>query len=90
MKNSRIYKESEDYEIPPFDFDNSMPNKFAKLYTEDNLTIILKSNDLKTIVLDTDIADYFPDSRSVNFALRSILKAIPTKNKNKLLNKTAA
>jgi uncharacterized DUF497 family protein len=59
MKNTKTYKETEDFEIPPFDFENSKPNKYKKLYTEDNQTIILKSNDVKTIVLDSDIADYF-------------------------------
>jgi hypothetical protein len=85
MKNTKNYKESEDFEIPPFNFDNSLPNKYAKQYDEDNLSIIIKSNALKTIVLDADIADYFPDSKSVNFALRSIIKAIPVKRQKAII-----
>jgi hypothetical protein len=84
MKNTKTIKESEDFEIPPFDFGNSLPNKYEKLYSEDNQTIILKSNEVKTIVLDSDVADYFPDSKSVNFALRSIIKAIPVKKREKI------
>ena len=40
MKNTKNFKENEDFEIPTFDFENSIPNKYAKLYTEDNKTII--------------------------------------------------
>ena len=72
-------------EIPKFDFENSVPNKFAELYSEDNQTIIIKSNNIKTIVLDSDIADYFPDSKSENFALRSIIKAIPQRKQKKMI-----
>jgi hypothetical protein len=85
MKNSKTYNESEDFEIPLFNFENSLPNKYAKQYDEDDISIILKSNSVKTVVLDSDIADYFPDSKSVNFALRSIIKAIPAISQKAIL-----
>jgi hypothetical protein len=50
MKNIKTNIDSEDFEIPPFDFENSVPNKYASKYSEDNKTIIIKSDNLKTIV----------------------------------------
>ena len=48
MKNTKSNTLDDDFDIPPFDFENSLPNKFAKLYTEDNNTIILtKGSQLK-------------------------------------------
>ncbi|MCX6153724.1 MAG: hypothetical protein NT007_06160 [Candidatus Kapabacteria bacterium] len=85
MKNTKIDPVAEDFDIGPFDFENSLPNKYAQLYSEDNKTIIIKSDQVKTIVLDSDIASYFPDSKSVNFALRSIIKAIPKKSNSRKL-----
>jgi hypothetical protein len=35
-----------------------------------------------TVILDPDVKDYFPDSESVNAALRSLIKLIPTNRKN--------
>ena len=83
MKKITTKKDTEDLEIPSFDFENSLPNKYAKSYSENNQTNILNANKITTIVLDSDLADYFPDSKSVNFALRSILKAIPVLKQNK-------
>lgn len=32
------------------------------------------------VILEPDVREYFPDSESVNTALRSLIKLIPTKN----------
>ncbi|MBM2816144.1 MAG: hypothetical protein HW421_2906 [Ignavibacteria bacterium] len=75
---------SGDFEIPPFNFEDSIPNKYASHYSEDNQTIIIKSDNVKTIVLEPDVAGYFPDSQSVNFALRALIKAKPLKKYKKI------
>ena len=79
MKNLTIKNNINDVEIPPFDFENSTSNKFASLYTEDNTTIIYKSDKIKTVVLDVDIAKVFKTSSDVNNAFRAVLSAIPKK-----------
>jgi hypothetical protein len=75
MKN--IKNDNSELEIKSFDFENSKPNRYYQNYDENNQTIIIKSDSVRTIALDLDIADYFPDSQSVNFALRSLINAIP-------------
>ncbi len=35
-----------------------------------------------TVVLEPDVREYFPDSESVNAALRSLIKLIPKKRKS--------
>ena len=53
-------------EIPPFDFERSMPNTFAEQYDEHVETIIHTSEQETLVVLEPDVAAYFPDSESVN------------------------
>ena len=74
MNNIQTNNINSDFDIPPFDFENSKPNKYAKLYSEDNKTIVYKSDSIMTVVLDSDIAEYFHDSKSVNTALRMLIK----------------
>jgi hypothetical protein len=33
------------------------------------------------VLLDADVADVFPDSESVNHALRKLIEAVPARNK---------
>ncbi len=74
--NIRNHKVSfEEAKIPPFDFENSEPNKFAQYYDEKAETVILKSEDKKSVILDPDVAEYFSDSESVNTALRALITA---------------
>ena len=40
-----------------------------------------------TVVLDPDVKAYFPDSESINQALRSLIKLIPERNKKKVAEK---
>lgn len=52
------------------------------IYKPDGTTVF---KDLKpregTVVLEPDVQEYFPDSESVNAALRSLISLIPTKNR---------
>ncbi|MDM8526162.1 hypothetical protein QUF80_22530 [Desulfococcaceae bacterium HSG8] len=74
MKNS--VSDSEPVGIPPFDFENSEPNKFAERYDEHAETVIYKSENARGVILDQDVAEYFPDSESVNIALRALISVI--------------
>lgn len=65
-------------EIPPFDFDHSEPNPFAARYQEGIATKILTPDEKAMITLEPDVAEYFPDSDSVNAALRTLIAALST------------
>lgn len=51
-----------------YDFSNAQPNPYADRYAEGT----------NLVVIDPDLADYFPDSASVNQALRALLSAFPS------------
>ncbi len=56
----------DDYEMEAeYDFSNSVPNPYAARFREGTTQI----------VLDADVSAAFPDSRSVNEALRLLIKA---------------
>jgi hypothetical protein len=73
MKKTISKKDSELVKIPSFDFKNSLPNKYFKKYS-DNEPVIIQGTKNK-IELESDVAEYFPDSESVNNALRSLILA---------------
>jgi hypothetical protein len=64
--------------LPEYDLDykQSKPNRFAEKYNE------MK----RTVVLDSDIADKFPSSESVNEALRFLVR-ITEKHQSELTHK---
>ncbi len=76
MKKSKTVSHDSLVEIPPFDFEHSQPNRFIEKYTEQAETIVLNSEQEKSVVLEPDVAAYFSDSDSVNAALRSLIAAI--------------
>ena len=63
-------------DIPPFDFEHSEPNKFVERYQQGVETIILTSEEKTSVMLEPDVAAYFPDSESVNAALRTLIAAL--------------
>ncbi len=64
--------------LPEYDLDytKSKPNRFAEKYQQMQ----------RTIVLDSDIADKFPSSESVNEALRFLVR-ITEKHQTELTHK---
>ena len=62
-----------------YDFSKGVRGKYAKRYAEGN----------NVVVLSADIAEVFPDSASVNEALRALVNIATktTKNKNKKTNR---
>lgn len=55
-----------------YDFSNVRPNKYAKKYAEGT----------NIVVIDPDLIEFFPDSTSVNTALRTLVSIFP-KSKSK-------
>jgi hypothetical protein len=74
-----------------YDFTDGMRGKHHKamqagytitIYKVDGSTVVKKVKPQKgTVVLEPDVQSYFPDSESVNTALRSLIGLIPTKRK---------
>lgn len=77
-------------EIPPFDFEDSKPNRFAAQYQEGISTHLLMTPEKATITLEPDVAEYFPDSESVNAALRTLIAALATIKKPRTASKKTA
>ena len=53
-----------------------------EIHQPDGTTVIEEVRPTEgVVVLDTDIREYFPDSRSVNDALRALVKLVPSRKK---------
>jgi hypothetical protein len=63
MKKAGKTKEDPDMRLE-YDFSNGRPNKYAKQYAEGT----------NLVLLSPDVAEFFPDSASVNDALRALVK----------------
>ncbi|KAF0219526.1 MAG: hypothetical protein FD174_1986 [Geobacteraceae bacterium] len=78
-------------EIKPVDFSGGIRGKHhvasnkgytVKVHHEDGTTIIHKFIPEKgAILLDEDVRNYFPDSKTVNSALRGLIKLLPQSRK---------
>ena len=64
-------KISDNEMLDEYDFSGGIRGKYAKKYMEGT----------NVVVLDPDITEYFPDSKSVNEALRGLVKIISKRNK---------
>jgi hypothetical protein len=72
-----------------YDFSKGVRGKHAqalqhgytiKIHQPDGTTVIEEVRPIEDVViLDPDIREYFPDSRSVNDALRALVKLIPAR-----------
>ncbi len=66
-----------------YDFSNGVRGKHFKKMQEGHQTIIHKSDGSKVvrttrpIILEPDLQEYFPDSESVNKALRGLIELVP-------------
>jgi hypothetical protein len=78
-KTSKTSKNGKtDVMLPHYDFSNGVRGKHYKKYRE-GVTVHLtgEQTDSKVVVLDDDMGKIFPDSKSVNDALRHLVKAVP-------------
>jgi hypothetical protein len=76
---------------PEYDFTGGMRGKYARELRENGYTIRVYNADgtftetrvlgEKTVVLESDVSEYFPDSQAVNHALRTLLSLVPEKRK---------
>lgn len=60
--------------LEEYDFSKARPNKYAKNYKEG----------ANLVVIDPDLAEWFPDSDSVNTALRALISAFPQAKSKKM------
>ncbi|MBF0200629.1 MAG: hypothetical protein HQK66_04825 [Desulfamplus sp.] len=74
---------------PEYDFSGGVRGKYAKRLKENGYTIRIHHSDgtfserrvlgEKTVVLDTDVWEYFSNSDAVNNALRTLISLVPQK-----------
>ncbi len=79
--------------LPEYDFSQGVRGKHYQDYRKGHNVIINKEDGTKvvqnfileeaSIILDPDVKEYFPDSESVNHALRTLINLIPKSAKNK-------
>ncbi|MCC6500130.1 MAG: hypothetical protein IT313_07675 [Anaerolineales bacterium] len=88
MKKDNKILDSDDDMLPEYDFSGKkgIRGKYyralqkgytVRIHNEDGTTTVQRFG--PTITLDTDVSAYFPDSESVNNALRSLIALIPNK-----------
>jgi hypothetical protein len=73
MKENRSRKENEDVKSE-YDFSGGVRGKYAKRFTEGT----------NIVVLEPDVAEMFPDSSSVNEALRALVRIARRENRNEV------
>ena len=76
---------------PEYDFTGGVRGKYARELRKNGYTIRVYNADgtftetrvlgEKTVVLEPDVSEYFPDSQAVNHALRALLSVVPEKRK---------
>ena len=62
--------------LPHYDFSGGVRGKHYKKFRE-GVTVHLIGANSKVVVLDEDLGKIFPDSKSVNDALRHLVDALP-------------
>jgi hypothetical protein len=100
MKNTNNISQNNDM-LPEYDlkgkkgvrgkYYRAMQQGYTVRITNDDGTITVKQFEPRegAVVLDPDVRDYFPDSESVNRALRSLIELIPERNKRQTAEKKA-
>ncbi len=76
--NSRSRNRKSDEILPHYDFSNGVRGKHYEKFREGvTVQFIGEHINAKVVVLDEDLGKIFPDSKSVNDALRHLVKAMP-------------
>src|ERR1700681_1300539 len=78
---------------PEYDFRGGVRGKHAAAYRQGHTVRIHHSDGATTtqhftlqdgaVMLEPDVKEYFPDSESVNHALRTLIELIPTKRRSR-------
>lgn len=92
MKMNPNSREDNDDMLPEYDFTGGERGKFAEAYRHGHKVIVHMADgtteehvyaiEESAVILEPDVREYFPDSESVNEALRSLIKLIPKKRKS--------
>lgn len=70
--------------LPHYDFSEAVVGKHYRKFREGvNIKLLEGGKSVQLIALDDDLQSIFPDSKSVNDALRHIIAAIPKRTKKK-------
>ncbi|MEK7809826.1 MAG: hypothetical protein AAB571_12185 [Chloroflexota bacterium] len=87
MKKKLLTNILEDDMRPEYDFSNGVRGKYAKELRENGYTIRVYQKDgtftekrvagTNTVTLAPDVLAYFPDSKAVNTALRTLISLVP-------------
>lgn len=87
MKKKLLTNILEDDIRPEYDFSNGVRGKYAKELRENGYTIRVYQKDgtftekrvagTNTVTLAPDVLAYFPDSKAVNTALRTLITLVP-------------
>jgi len=100
MKKKNNHLKDDDM-LPEYDFKGKkgVRGKYAKALehgysirvTNEDGTVTVKQfvSRENTVVLDPDVRDYFPDSESVNHALRTLIELIPERGGKQVVEKKA-
>jgi hypothetical protein len=76
-------KKDKDEMLPEYDFSGQkgVRGKYAKVYRKGHTVRILDGEKLVSdqyfAAIESDVREYFPDSKSINNALRDLIKIIP-------------
>jgi hypothetical protein len=89
---SKQHKETDEM-LPEYDFSGGVRGKHFKAYRKGhNVTVRKKDGTLEVrhftladgaVMLETDVRKYFPDSETVNKALRGLIALAPRKSREK-------
>jgi len=89
-KNKTSPKSANDELRPEYDFSGGVRGKYAKALKEKGYTIRVYHRDgtfsekrilgEQTVTLEPDVHKYFPNSKAVNRALRTLISLIPEKH----------
>ena len=102
MKNTNSIPPDQDNDmLPEYDFKGkkgvrgkyyrAMQQGYTIRTTNEDGSVTLQQFEPKegTVILDPDVRDYFPDSESVNRALRSLIALIPERKKRQTAEEKA-
>lgn len=74
-----FFKTGESEMRKEYDFSNLRPNKYAKKYAKGS----------NVVMIEPDLVEFFPDSESVNTALRALVSAFPKSGMRKKAKKSS-
>lgn len=95
MKKKKVSDQSQEKDemLPEYDFSGGVRGKHYKAYRKGHTVTVHKADGSEQIqyftlkdgavMLETDVRKYFPDSESVNRALRGLITLLPTKSRIK-------